>query len=205
MLGPAFGEDEILERLNAFAMHFVRLDEDALCRRVARLIYNDLVVGWFQGRMEFGPRALGARSILANPCSSAMKIILNNRVKCREEFQPFAPAVIEEAASQYFELEGISPFMLLAPLVRKERVAEIPSVTHVDGTARVQTVSATTQPLFHRLITSFAELSGIPILINTSFNARGEPIVCTPDDALKCFMGTDIDFLAIGPFVVSKV
>ena len=205
LLGPAFGEEEILERLNAFDMQFVRLGEEALCRRVAAIIHKNLIVGWFQGRMEFGPRALGSRSILANPCSPDMKDILNARVKFREEFRPFAPAVIEEEAPAYFELDGPSPFMLQTPRVRPERAAEIPSVTHVDGTARVQTVSAAQQPLFHRLIKSFAELSGVPIVINTSFNIRGEPIVCTPDDAIKCFMGTDIDFLAIGPFLVSKV
>jgi len=205
LLGPAFGESEILERLKAFDTHFVRLDEDALCRRVAELIHKNLIVGWFQGRMEFGPRALGSRSILANPCSPDMKDILNARVKFREEFRPFAPAVIEEAASRYFRLDGPSPYMLLTPLVCPERAAEIPSVTHVDGTARVQTVSATQQPLFHRLIKSFAEFSGVPVLINTSFNVQGEPIVCRPDDAIRCFLGTDIDFLAIGPFLVSKV
>jgi carbamoyltransferase len=205
ILGPAFSENEIRERLDAFDLRFLRLDEDALCRRVAALIHDDLIVGWFQGRMEFGPRALGGRSILANPCSPNMKDILNARVKFREEFRPFAPAVIEEAAPDYFNLDGPSPFMLLTPLVRPERAAGIPSVTHVDGTARVQTVSATQQPLFHRLIECFGELSGVPIIINTSFNIRGEPIVCTPDDAIKCFLGTDIDFLAIGPFLVSKV
>jgi carbamoyltransferase len=205
LLGPGFGEEEILERLNAFDTQFVRLDEDALCKCVAALIHKNLIVGWFQGRMEFGPRALGCRSILANPCSPDMKDILNARVKFREEFRPFAPAVIEEAAATYFEMNGRSPYMLLTPRVRPERAVEIPSVTHVDGTARVQTVSATQQPLFHRLIKSFAELSGVPILINTSFNIRGEPIVCTPDDAIKCFMGTDIDFLAIGSFLVTKV
>jgi carbamoyltransferase len=205
LLGPAFAESEILQRLTAFDQRFVRLDEEALCRRVAALIHKNLVVGWFQGRMEFGPRALGARSTLANPCSPDMKDILNARVKFREEFRPFAPAVTEEAAATYFKLHSTSPFMLLAPLVHAARAAEIPSVTHVDGTARVQTVSATQQPLFHRLINSFAALSGVPVLINTSFNIRGEPIVCTPDDAIKCFLGTDIDFLAIGPFLVSKV
>ena len=205
LLGPAFSESEILERLKAFDAHFVRLDEEALCRRVAGLIHKNLIIGWFQGRMEFGPRALGSRSILANPCSPEMKDILNTRVKFREEFRPFAPAVIEEAASKYFRLDGPSPYMLLTPLVHPERAAEIPSVTHVDGTARVQTVSAIQQPLFHRLIKSFAELSGVPVLINTSFNVQGEPIVCTPDDAIRCFLGTDIDFLAIGPFLVSKV
>jgi carbamoyltransferase len=205
LLGPAFSEGEILSSLNAFQLSFSRLDEDALCRQVASLIQKNMVVGWFQGRMEFGPRALGARSILANPCSPDMKDILNARVKFREEFRPFAPAVLEEDADKYFELKGTSPFMLFTPPVLGEWGSRIPSVTHVDGTARVQTVSASQQPLFHRLITSFSALSGVPILINTSFNIRGEPIVCTPDDAIKCFLGTDIDFLAIGPFLVSKV
>jgi carbamoyltransferase len=205
LLGPAFSEEEIMSSLNAFQLPFLRLDEDTLCLQVATLIHKDMVVGWFQGRMEFGPRALGARSILANPCSPDMKDILNARVKFREEFRPFAPAVLEEEAAKYFELKGPSPFMLLTPPVVGDWGTRIPSVTHVDGTARVQTVAASQQPLFYCLIKSFAELSGVPILINTSFNIRGEPIVCTPDDAIKCFLGTDIDFLAIGPFLVSKV
>lgn len=204
LLGPSFTEDQILNRLHAFEMKYIRLEEEDLCRRVAKLIHNNLILGWFQGRMEFGPRALGSRSILANPCAANMKDILNARVKFREEFRPFAPAVTEEASPTYFELEGASPFMLQTPRVRPDKAAQIPSVTHVDGTARVQTVSATGNPLFHRLIECFGDLSGVPILINTSFNIRGEPIVCTPDDAIKCFMGTDIDFLAIGPFLVSK-
>jgi carbamoyltransferase len=205
LLGPAFGEAEILAPLQEFGLPREQLDEDELCRRVATLIYRDMVVGWFQGRMEFGPRALGARSILANPQNPNMRDILNARVKFREEFRPFAPAVTEAAAADYFELTGISPFMLMTARVRSERAAEIPSVTHVNGTARVQTVSPAHQPLFHKLITTFGEISGTPVLINTSFNVRGEPIVCTPADAIHCFVGTDIDFLAIGPFLVSKV
>lgn len=205
LLGPAFREAEILEVLEEFSLRHERLEDHELCQRVATLIYRDMVVGWFQARMEFGPRALGARSILANPCNPRMKDILNARVKFREEFRPFSPAVTEEAAADYFELDGISPFMLMIARVRQERSAEIPSVTHVDGTARVQTVSPTHQPLFHRLIETFGEISGTRVVINTSFNVRGEPIVCTPVDAIRCFLGTDIDFLAIGPFVVSKV
>jgi carbamoyltransferase len=154
--------------------------------------------------MEFGPRALGNRSIIANPCSPDMKDILNNRVKLREDFRPFAPAVVAEAAATYFELDGPSPFMLLAPRVRPERAAQIPSVTHVDGTARVQTVSRDQNPLFYRLLECFGEVSGVPMVINTSFNIRGEPIVCSPADAVMCFLGTDIDFLVIGNFLVSK-
>lgn len=204
LLGPSFEEEEILASLKGYDLEFTRLEEEALCQQVAAVIHQDLIVGWFQGRMEFGPRALGSRSILANPCSPDMKDILNARVKFREEFRPFAPAVLEEAASTYFELSGPSPYMLQTPPVKPEWAPKIPSVTHVDGTARVQTVSSAHQPLFHRLIKSFGNLSGVPILINTSFNIRGEPIVCTPDDAIKCFLGTDIDFLAIGPYFVSK-
>jgi carbamoyltransferase len=204
LLGPAFSEEDIAQSLERFGMNYVRLDEEQLCTRVASMISQNFVIGWFQGRMEFGPRALGSRSILANPCSPDMKDILNARVKFREEFRPFAPAVTEEAASNYFELSGRSPFMLFTPKVRPEHAGAIPSVTHIDGTARVQTVSKIGHPLFHRLIESFAKISGTPVLINTSFNVRGEPIVCTPDDAINCFLATDIDFLAIGPFLVTK-
>lgn len=205
LLGPAFSTAEILTVLESFAVRFTCFAEDELCAQVAALIQAGLVVGWFQGRMEFGPRALGARSILGNPCLPDMQDILNRRVKFRENFRPFAPAVIEEAASDYFELSGASPFMLLTPRVHAARRAEIPAVTHVDGTARVQTVSRAQQPLFHKLISAFGALSGTPMVINTSFNIRGEPIVCTPEDAVRCFLGTDIDFLAIGPFLVRKV
>jgi len=204
-LGPEFTEAEMLTALHKFGLDYEKLDEDTLCARVAAMVHNRLIVGWFQGRMEFGPRALGARSILANPCAADMKDILNLRVKFREEFRPFAPAVVDEVAADYFRLDGESTFMLFTPQVREEMAAEIPSVTHVDGTARVQTVSRAQNPLFHKLIKAFGDISGTPILINTSFNIRGEPIVCTPDDAINCFLGTDIDFLAMGPFLVSKV
>jgi carbamoyltransferase len=183
---------------------FERVDTGTLCRRTAVAIHRGLIVGWFQGRMEFGPRALGSRSILANPCLPGMKDILNARVKFREDFRPFAPAVLEERASEYFEMTTPSPFMLLTPRVRPGQAALLPSVTHVDGTARVQTVSRDDNPLFHRLIAAFGAVSGVPVLINTSFNVRGEPIVCTPDDAVRCFLGTDIDMLAIGSFLVTK-
>ena len=205
LLGPEFSNDEISTVLAKFNLGSEYLDESDLCNKVAAMIANDLIVGWFQGRMEFGPRALGSRSILANPTSPQMKDILNSRVKFREEFRPFAPAVLEEVASQYFDLAGDSRFMLFTPNVLSHRRAEIPAVTHVDGTARVQTVSRSQQPLFHQLISSFGQITGTPIVINTSFNIRGEAIVCTPEDAIKCFLGTDIDFLAIGSFLVSKV
>lgn len=205
LLGPSFPEPEIAERLKSYNLSFERLNECDLCDRVAMLIQQNLIVGWFQNRMEFGPRALGSRSILANPCSPDMKDILNARVKFREEFRPFAPAITEEAAADFFEMQDTSPYMLFTPRVRPEQAHRIPSVTHVDGTARVQTVSRDEQALFHRLIEAFGRLTGVPIIINTSFNVRGEPIVCTPDDAIKCFLGTDIDFLAIGPFLVNKI
>ena len=204
LLGPQFTDEEILLSLDKFGLKSVRLSDDELCRRTARLVYENLIIGWFQGRMEFGPRALGNRSIIANPCSPDMRDILNNRVKLREDFRPFAPAVVAEAAATYFELDGPSPFMLLAPRVRPERAAQIPSVTHIDGTARVQTVSREQNPLFYRLLECFGEVSGVPMVINTSFNIRGEPIVCSPADAVMCFLGTDIDFLVIGNFLVSK-
>ncbi len=203
-LGPRYGEEEIHRCLRDHGLSFLVLDEEELCRRTAQLIQQDLIVGWFQGRMEFGPRALGSRSILANPCSPQMRDVLNARVKFREDFRPFAPAVPEERAAEYFELDRPSPFMLLAPRVRADQAGRIPSVTHVDGTARVQTVSREQNPLFHRLLGCFGELTGVPVLINTSFNIRGEPIVCSPQDAVRCFLGTDIDFLAIGAFLVSK-
>ena len=204
LLGPQYSDDEIGACLKRFGIAHERLETAALCTRVARLIQRNLIVGWFQGRMEFGPRALGSRSILANPCAPEMKDILNSRVKFREDFRPFAPAVLAEAAGEYFELDGESPYMLLTPRVRREKAAAIPSVTHVDGTARVQTVTREDSPLFHQLISAFGALSGVPVVINTSFNVRGEPIVCSPDDAVRCFLGTDIDFLAIGNFLVSK-
>jgi carbamoyltransferase len=203
-LGPSFSNEIIKEALGDFGAEYELLDEAELVTRTADLINQNLVVGWFQGRMEFGPRALGCRSILANPCQASMKETLNARIKFREEFRPFAPAALEEYANLYFELEGRSPYMLYCPRVRPDKRSVIPAVTHVDGTARVQTVSKTMNPRFHALIEAFRQRSGVPVVINTSFNVKGEPIVCTPSDALKCFYGTDIDALAIGDFIVWK-
>src|SRR5262249_10245078 len=148
------------------------------------------ILGWFQGRMEFGPRALGCRSLLANPCNPDMKDVLNHRVKFREDFRPFAPAVIEEAAQEFFELSQKSPYMLFTPQVGKAQAHRMPSVTHSDGSARVQTVSAQQNPRFYNVIKKFGELTGVPVVINTSYNVKGEPIVCTPQDAIICFEGT---------------
>jgi carbamoyltransferase len=203
-LGPAFSASQIQTALDDYGLEYRRYDEEGLCADVAALIWGDCIVGWFQGRMEFGPRALGKRSILANPCNPAMVDVLNSRVKFREDFRPFAPAVIEERAEEYFELNGPSPYMLFTARVRDSARALIPAVTHVDGTARVQTVEARADPLFHRLIAAFGCLSGVPVVINTSFNIRGEPIVCTPEDAVVSFLHCDLDYLVIGPFIAGK-
>ena len=155
--------------------------------------------------MEFGPRALGGRSILADPRRKDMKDTLNARIKLREPFRPFCPSVLAEAAADYFETDYPSPFMVQAYKIKPEQRAKVPAITHEDGTGRLQTVERDVNPLYWKLLKRFGELSGVPILINTSFNVQGEPIVCRPDDAIRCFLGTDIDFLAIGPFLVSKV
>ncbi|WP_422002573.1 carbamoyltransferase [Reyranella sp.] len=203
-LGPSFEDDGIAKVLQARRLVFQRLEPAELCREVAKLVHDDLVVGWFQGRMEFGPRALGHRSILGNACNPETKDTLNLRVKLREEFRPFAPIVTEESLQRYFDQPTPSPYMLYAPRVKQGMEKLVPAGTHVDGTARVQSVSRDREPLFHRLLTEFEALSGVPVMINTSFNIRGEPIVCTPEDAVNCFLRTDIDYLAIGNFLVEK-
>lgn len=224
LLGPAFTPEEIHAALVTEGVIFERCSESDLLARVAELLADEQVIGWFQGRMEFGPRALGNRSILADPRSSQMQSQVNLKVKFREGFRPFAPAVIEEAATEWFDLNAPSPYMLLVAAVRAEhlhplstvdlarsgldqlavRRSEIPAVTHVDNSARVQTVSRDVNPLFYRLLSSFAARTGCPVLVNTSFNVRGEPIVCTPQEALRCFLATEIDALAIGPFLLQK-
>ncbi|CAA7616861.1 carbamoyltransferase [Magnetospirillum sp. SS-4] len=203
--GPAYDDTEIQAALDSMNQDYECFDDpDSLCRRVAELIAHDFIIGWFQGRMEFGPRALGNRSILANPRNAAMKETVNARVKFREEFRPFAPAVLEERATEYFALNGDSPFMQFAPQVHPDKRTVIPATTHVDNTARVQTVSAERYPLFHRLIVEIGKISGVPVVLNTSFNVKGEPIVCSPADAIRCFRNSDIDYLAIGSFLVMR-
>jgi len=162
------------------------------------------VIGWFQGRMELGPRALGCRSILASAGSAEMKEIVNARIKFREEFRPFAPSVLEERAQDYFETDDPDPFMLFTARVRPEKVRQIPAVTHVDGTARIQSVNRRTNPLYWELISEYSKLTGVPVILNTSFNVKGEPIVCTPTDAIRCFYSTGLDYLVMGNFLVSK-
>ncbi|MBI4767543.1 MAG: carbamoyltransferase [Deltaproteobacteria bacterium] len=223
-LGPAYNQEEIEKRLTAAGARFECYDDDRLIAIIVMALLSEKVVGWFQGRMEFGPRALGARSILADPRNPSMQKNLNLRIKYRESFRPFAPAVLQEDSAQWFTLEDESPYMLMVadvvPEKRREiqvdekaflgidklKVArsEIPAVTHVDYSARVQTVHRQTNPQFHKLLTAFKEKTGCPVLINTSFNVRGEPIVCTPEDAFRCFMGTGIEVLAIGNCVLHK-
>jgi carbamoyltransferase len=223
-LGPAFPSEEIAQRLRASGAVLERLDEEALIARTVDALVAEKAVGWFQGRMEFGPRALGARSILGDPRSPRMQKELNLKVKFRESFRPFAPSVLREDVADWFELDGDSPYMLLVADVTKERRrpmtaeeqalfgidklnivrSEIPAVTHVDFSARIQTVHRETNPRYHALLSAFRQRTGCPVLVNTSFNVRGEPIVCTPEDAFRCFMGTNIEVLVAGDCFLRK-
>ena len=223
-LGPSFTQQEIETRLRAAGARFLVLDHCALLQACVKALVEGQAVGWFQGRMEFGPRALGARSILGDARSPTMQSLLNLKVKYRESFRPFAPAVLREDARDWFDLDADSPYMLLvadvasgrrlpaapdeARLFGLDRLriqrSEIPAVTHVDYSARIQTVDRETNPLFHALLSAFRQRTGCPVMVNTSFNVRGEPIVCTPEDAFRCFMGTEIEALAIGNCFLEK-
>jgi carbamoyltransferase len=205
-LGPAYGDEEIEQLLAWAKLPYRRVDDVA--GETAALLADNRIVGWFQGRMEFGPRALGARSILASPLDAAMQVRLNE-LKDREDFRPVAPAVPEEVAGDWFvtgdgQPAAHAPFMLFLFDVPAERAARIPAAVHVDGTARVQTVAAQSNPRFHALLNAFGERTGVPVLINTSFNVRGEPIVCTPRDAVTSFYATPLDALVIGSFLLEK-
>jgi carbamoyltransferase len=202
-MGPAFGEDEIGQYLDSAGAKYRKLPEGDLTRETARLISQGNVVGWFQGRMEFGPRALGGRSILADPRDPKMRDTLNMKIKFREGFRPFAPSVLADKASQWFDIDCDSPYMLLVAQVREGK-RTIPSVTHVDNSARLQTVRREDSPLYYDVIAEFEKLTGVPVVINTSFNVRGEPIVCTPHDAYLCFMRTNMDHLVVGPYLLEK-
>jgi len=208
-LGPGFSEKEVLNFLRKNKIKFESFEnEEKLIKKTAELIYENKVVGWFRGRMEWGPRALGARSILSNPCNPKMTEILNLKVKHREKFRPFAPVVCIDDAMKYFECDDPIPlptdFMLMVYPVREKYRKIIPAVTHVDGSGRLQTIRRHQNPLYFDLIKEFGKISGVPILINTSFNIRGEPIVCTPYDAYKCMMGTGIDCLIMGKFLIKR-
>ena len=224
LLGPEFPQAEIARRLTAAGARYEILDDSAMLDACADALIYEKAVGWFQGRMEFGPRALGARSILADARSPRMQSVLNLKVKYRESFRPFAPSVLREHVGEWFELDGESPYMLLVADVLEHRRkamtpgeqelfgiaklniprSDIPAVTHVDYSARIQTVHAQTNPRYHELLRRFYERTGCPVIVNTSFNVRGEPIVCSPEDAFRCFMGTEIDVLALGNCFLRK-
>jgi len=202
-LGPQFSEAEIEAMLKEYGAPARKLDREDLVREVAALIEGQTVIGWFQGRMEFGPRALGSRSIIADARNAKNKDVVNLKIKFRESFRPFAPTVLEERISEYFEIDRPSPYMLLvAPVRENKRV--IPSVTHVDHSARIQSINRSQNPLYYDLVKEFDRRTGVPVIINTSFNVRGEPIVCTPEDAYRCFMRTHMDYLVVGPYLLDK-
>ncbi|MDQ2731336.1 MAG: carbamoyltransferase, partial [Armatimonadota bacterium] len=203
--GSEFSDEAIADALVRRGIQFQRCsDLEETARETAALIAGGMVVGWFQGAMEFGPRALGNRSIVVDPRQPQMKDVLNHRIKHRETFRPFAPSVLLEEVGNYFEQDYPSPFMLMTYRVRDDRRQMVPAVTHVDGTGRVQTVDRATAPNFWTLIKAFEAQTGIPMLVNTSFN-ENEPIVCTPDEALDCFYKTHMDAVALGNFIVRKV
>jgi carbamoyltransferase len=209
--GPEYSESEIRAAIAERAIELEQYNcnvrnvasEDALCRLVAAEIAQGRVVGWFQGRMEWGPRALGNRSILCDPRRAEMRDILNLKIKRRESFRPFAPSILEEAAGEYFSQSQPSPFMLMARNVRPEKRGQIPATTHVDGSGRLQTVNQHQNPRFYKLIAKFGRLTGVPVLLNTSFN-ENEPIVCRPHEALDCFLRTRMDLLVLGNFVIRR-
>jgi len=223
-LGPAFSDAEIEEELKSCGAVFKKCSEDELIEDVTSALANEKAVGWMQGRMEFGPRALGGRSIIADPRSPKMQKQLNLKVKYRESFRPFAPSVLCEDIGEWFEHYSDSPYMLLVANVKKDKRrimtvkektlfgieklnvprSSVPAITHVDYSARIQTVHVDTNPRYHALISNFKKVTGCPIVVNTSFNIRGEPIVCKPKDAFKCFMGTDLDVLAVGNYLLIK-
>jgi carbamoyltransferase len=209
--GPHFDGDAVARALEAKAAEIaarhcrVELvpDEASLSRRVAEAIAEGNVIGWFQGRMEWGPRALGNRSILGDPRRADMKDILNLKVKRRESFRPFAPSILREAVEDWFETDDDVPFMMQVFQIRPERRAQIPAVTHVDGSGRLQTVTEADNPRYYRLIADFAKLTGVPMLLNTSFN-ENEPVVCRPEEAIDCFLRTEMDLLVLGDHLVIR-
>ncbi len=200
-LGPGYNNNEILQVLQR---HNLKYENSEVEKKAARIISDGMILGWFQGRAEFGPRALGNRSILADPRREEMKDILNKKVKHREWFRPFAPSVLEEHCGEYFDNNKPSPFMLMTYNVLPEKLSQIPAIAHVDNTGRVQTVNRDSNPSFYGLIQEFYNLTGIPMVLNTSFNTRGEPMVCSPEDAVKTFLNTHMDALVLGDYLVEK-
>jgi carbamoyltransferase len=223
-LGPSFSQMAIEEELETCGAMFETITEEEMLQQTVQALLEGKAIGWFQGRMEFGPRALGGCSIIGDPRSETMQKTLNLKVKYRESFRPFAPSVLREDASEWFDLDYDSPYMLLVSNVKQSKCyemndeeealwgieklnvkrSEIPAVTHVDYSARIQTVHKQTNPKYYNLLSKFKEKTGCPVMVNTSFNVRGEPIVCTPEDAFKCFMGTEIEMLVVGNCVLHK-
>jgi len=223
-LGPSYEQDTIEAELTKCGAKFESVSEGEMIEQTAQALADGKAIGWFQDRMEFGPRSLGGRSILGDPRSEQMQKTLNLKVKYRESFRPFAPSVLREDVSDWFEADYDSPYMLLVDDVKKDKRIEmtqkeeslfgidklnikrssIPAVTHVDYSARIQTVHKQTNPKYHALITKFKEKTGCAVVVNTSFNVRGEPIICTPEDAFKCFMGTELDVLVVGNCLLKK-
>ena len=223
-LGPSFTEKEIEKNLNSLGAKYKKYDKEEMIQITANELKNGKIIGWFQGRMEFGPRALGCRSIIADPRSDKMQKTLNLKIKFRESFRPFAPSILREDLNDWFELNYDSPYMLLVADIKKKiqipeshdkknlfgidrlnlKRSTIPAVTHVDYSARIQTVHKETNPNYHKLISKFKEITNCPILVNTSFNIRGEPIVCSTEDAFRCFMGTDLDILVCENYILRK-
>jgi carbamoyltransferase len=201
-VGPSFSNEKIKDFLDSRNISYDSYDEESLLKKTAQLIADGNVVGWYQGKMEWGPRALGNRSILADPRKSEMKDILNQKIKHRESFRPFAPSIMEEYASKYFEIDISSPYMLMVLPVKKPK--DIPAVTHVDGTGRIQTVSKETNSLYYNLIQEFYKITGIPVIVNTSMNVMGEPIVNTPEQAYNMILKTDMDYLIMGNYLIQK-
>ena len=223
-LGPSYSDDEIGQFIQMNGIVARKVPADELAALVADLIAQENVIGWFQGRMEFGPRALGARSIIGDARSTTMQSVMNLKTKFRESFRPFAPSVLQERVSDYFQIDRASPYMVLvAPVTEDRRIAmtpdqerlfgidklnvarsDLPAVTHIDYSARIQTVSRETNPLYYDVIDAFGKKTGCPVIINTSFNVRGEPIVCRPEEAFRCFMRTKMDYLVLGNYVIAK-
>jgi carbamoyltransferase len=202
-LGPSFSEEQCRRALESAGLSWQRLSDDTLCERTAEELANGRLVMWFQDRMEWGPRALGNRSLLADPRREDMRELINAKVKFREPFRPFAPAVLEERAADYFDVSGPSPFMLFTCNVRPSAKGLLPAVTHVDGTARVQTVDRWSNRKFRTLLEAFGRRTGVPVLLNTSFNVQ-EPIVCTPEEAVRCFLRTQVDWLVLGNLLAGR-
>ena len=223
-LGNEYKENEIIKKLDEIGADYQKFDQEDIIEKTANDLADGKAVGWFQGRMEFGPRALGNRSILGDPRSDMMQKNLNLKVKYRESFRPFAPSILREDLNDWFEMKTDSPYMLFVSNIKKKRTleltneqkklfgidllnvkkSEIPAVTHVDYSARIQTVSKESNPLYYKLIKKFKEKTNCPVLVNTSFNIRGEPIVHTPEEAFKCFMGTELDVLVVGNCYLTK-